>query len=147
MTVEDAAGFQDAKDRHDRVEGALEADGDPIARLEAGIDAACARAGWLARPAVDKCSGCLRTPPPSCPARAARCSRETAQHPWWTAASSLLLSIDETRDLRYRVEVVGHDLLIADGNRIFVLEMTHQLQDAGRIDDAELLKGVLVART
>src|SRR4029077_13750822 len=35
---EDAAGFQDAEDRHDRLDGALEADADAIARLEAGID-------------------------------------------------------------------------------------------------------------
>ena len=38
----------------------------------------------------------------------------------------------------------GGMIFIADVDRVSLLQVAHQLEDAGRIDDAELLKGVVV---
>src|SRR3954464_14968698 len=54
------------------------------------------------------------------------------------------LLLHEPRDLADRIEILGHQLVIGDDDRIPLLQVTHQLEDAGRIDDAPFLEGVVV---
>src|SRR5436190_1830155 len=55
-----------------------------------------------------------------------------------------LLAFDECRNLGYRVQVVGHKLRIVDVDPVALLQVTDELEDAGRIHDAALLERVVI---
>ena len=52
------------------------------------------------------------------------------------------LSIDEARDPIDGIEVVRHELLVRDGNPVFLLEVADELEHTRRINDAECLQGI-----
>src|SRR5690242_8455924 len=53
------------------------------------------------------------------------------------------LSVDELREPGDRVEILRHDLLVADRKAERFLHKGDQLQDAGRVDDSPLREGVV----
>src|SRR6266705_3569236 len=53
------------------------------------------------------------------------------------------LPIDELAEPRDGIEVLGHDLLVADGDAERFLDERDQLQDAGRVDDPPLRERIV----
>ena len=58
--------------------------------------------------------------------------------------SRALLVLDEPRHPGNRIEILGHDLFVLDRDRVFLLQMAHELEDSCGVDDAPLLERVVV---